>query len=776
MGVFKRIINKKESNIIPSTRTMFTVIIFVLVSVVGASVNSTSEVSIGKSRMLWLKTLLDHHYWMEILDSTPLPKQCEADLRNYIVALNNGQLWASKIYDASGQYIPNVMFGSDFWVGSKNACRDLQLKQYYAQTPPFATNFYVAKINISLDGDHLPQGRITLVGECLPASCNSEAVAMFLASAERLAAERASEAGFAATIQTSDVRKVPGAYSLLSDYKFCTLMTVVSVIFLLMLTASLFEGYLERKYQLAAAARDLELAHNDTTQKTNNNNVPQTDEKRKEDGDNNEKGPRRETCGIWAELLLSFSVLSNGRTILSIHRASDGALTSLHGIRFLSVTWVIMVHTYLTVFYISDNKTMRVVTERNLMYQSVGNASYCVDTFFFISGLLVTVLFLRTEEKKKKRAEADKEDLNKNLNGFTNSALSVSVISQQSFKDDMLDKPKSKMCTKRELFNNIRSFFVLISYRIVRLTPAYAFVIWLTQISFTYVYNQSAFEPAIVDHLTCDAYWWRNLLYINNLYPQREICMVWSWYMANDTQFYVVGIIILLLSVKHPKFASISLGVVLVSSWVTTIYISVWHQYKARIQEPFEMFDALYDKPWSRIGPYLVGMIVGWYLHKTKCQVRIPYWLVGAGWISALAIIGSLIFGMVDGYFEVWPTAFYVSIGHSAWGAALAWVAIACCCGYGGLINSALSYRGFLPLSRLTYCAYLIHPTIMVISTFHLDGPLHLQNTMVIVTYAGYAVMAFLSSFAISISFEAPAVRLIKILSGNDRPRKRQRT
>ncbi|XP_059047455.1 nose resistant to fluoxetine protein 6-like [Achroia grisella] len=777
MGVLRIIFNIKGSNMmISNSKTMFTVIVLVLVSVVNANVNSTtSEVAIGKSRMLWLKTLMDHHYWMEIVDSTPLPKQCEADLRRYITALNDGQLWASKIYDASGQYIPNVMFGSDFWVGSKNACRDLQLKQYYAQTPPFATTFYVAKVNISLDGDHLPQARLSLLGECLPASCNSEAVAIFLASAEKTLGARATAAGFVGAIHTSDIRKVPGAYSLLSDYKFYALMTVMSAIFLLMLAASLFEGYLERKYQLAAAARDLELAHNDTTQKTNNNNVPQTDEKRTEDSDNNDKGLRRETCGLWAELLLSFSVLSNGRTILSIHRASDGALTSLHGIRFLSVTWVIMVHTYLTVFYIADNKTMRVVTERNLMYQSVGNASYCVDSFFFISGLLVTVLFLRTEDKKKK-IQADKKDANKNLNGFTNSALSISVISQQSFKDDLLDKPKNKAYTTREMLNVVRSFFVLISYRIVRLTPAYAFVIWLTQISFTYVYNQGVFEPAVIDHITCDNYWWRNLLYINNLYPQREICMVWSWYMANDTQFYVVGIIILLLSVKHPKLASISLGVVLVSSWITTIYISVWHQYKARIQEPFEMFDALYDKPWSRIGPYLVGMIVGWYLHKTKCQVRIPYWLVAAGWITSLAIIGSLIFGMVDGYFEVWPTAFYVSIGHSAWGAALAWVAIACCCGYGGLINSALSYRGFLPLSRLTYCAYLIHPTIMVISTFHLDGPLHLQNTMVIITYAGYAVMAFLASFAISISFEAPAVRLIKIVSGADRPRKRQRT
>lgn len=61
------------------------------------------------------------------------------------------------VYDASGQYLPNILFGNDFWMGSSNACRDLQLKQYYHSTPPFDATFFVAKINISLDGDHLPQ-------------------------------------------------------------------------------------------------------------------------------------------------------------------------------------------------------------------------------------------------------------------------------------------------------------------------------------------------------------------------------------------------------------------------------------------------------------------------------------------------------------------------------------------------------------------------------------------------------------------------------------------
>ena len=59
----------------------------------------------------------------------------------------------------------------------------------------------------------------------------------------------------------------------------------------------------------------------------------------------------------------------------------------------MSVIWVIMVHTYLTIFYVADNKVMRVITERNFWYQSVGNASYCVDTFFVIRSVCYTYVY-----------------------------------------------------------------------------------------------------------------------------------------------------------------------------------------------------------------------------------------------------------------------------------------------------------------------------------------------------------------------------------------------
>lgn len=42
-----------------------------------------------------------------------------------------------------------------------------------------------------------------------------------------------------------------------------------------------------------------------------------------------------------------------------------------------------------------------------------------------------------------------------------------------------------------------------------------------------------------------------------------------------------------------------------------------------RIQEPFALFDELYDKPWLRAGPFFVGTITGYLLYKSNGVLRI---------------------------------------------------------------------------------------------------------------------------------------------------------
>lgn len=48
----------------------------------------------------------------------------------------------------------------------------------------------------------------------------------------------------------------------------------------------------------------------------------------------------------------------------------------------------------------------------------------------------------------------------------------------------------------------------------------------------------------------CKAYWWRNLLFIQNLYPLSEMCMTWSWYVAADFQLFALSSVLLAISAK----------------------------------------------------------------------------------------------------------------------------------------------------------------------------------------------------------------------------------
>lgn len=64
------------------------------------------------------------------------------------------------------------------------------------------------------------QSRVMLVGECVPSSCGAEGLQRLLSAAEVAAAARAAAAGLVASIQTLQVRPIPGDYDLFADVKF----------------------------------------------------------------------------------------------------------------------------------------------------------------------------------------------------------------------------------------------------------------------------------------------------------------------------------------------------------------------------------------------------------------------------------------------------------------------------------------------------------------------------------------------------------------------------
>lgn len=271
--------------------------------------------------------------------------------------------------------------------------------------------------------------------------------------------------------------------------------------------------------------------------------------------------------------------------------------------------------------------------------------------------------------------------------------------------------------------------------------------------------------------------------------------MLWSWYLANDTQFYIIGAIILIIAVRHFKVAATILVSFLVSSWLTTGLIAYNNNHIPNSDDPLALFDMIYDKPWTRIGPYMIGMSVGWILFKTDCKVKLSKAFVAVGWTLSMGVGLYLIYGLYNTTLDKLGGATYSSLSHSAWALSVAWIIFACSTGYGGWVNRLLASPLTYPFSRTTYCAYLVHPIAIRIMPLNSTAPMHLGKYLMVsvldkkkcatevlinlsfpsvsqvIYFFGQTVSSYILAFIVSVMFEAPVVTMLKILSPSRKKR-----
>ncbi|XP_077994445.1 nose resistant to fluoxetine protein 6-like [Glandiceps talaboti] len=430
--------------------------------------------------------------------------------------------------------------------------------------------------------------------------------------------------------------------------------------------------------------------------------------------------------GVGGECLLAFSVLTNGGKILDATHSS-GTLAAIHGIRVLSMWWVILGHTFSLFNTLSDNSSAysQEVLPR-FTFQAILNAAFSVDSFFFLSGLLVTYLTLRELTEGK--------DVN---------------------------------------------WFMFYFHRFWRLTPLYMFIVFFNVYIFPYFIDGPYAAYVTTTENACIQHWWTNLLYINNLVPWpgklADQCYGVSWYLANDMQFHVISPIIIILLYKIPIAGYVTMVVAMAACLASRIGISIHRDLTASFDKAFAgdklLFissDYYYTKPWTRISTYLVGMAVGYLLVKTKCKLRINIFINLVFWAAAWAIALAVLYGLY-GTLHNHPLStpvdvMYMTLCRVAWGVALGWLTFACLTGNGGPINAILSWKAWIPISRLTYCAYLTHIMVLQAYAMNQDRLLHLSDLNEVYMYIGTVVITYGVSFVVSLMAEAPMMRLEKVL------------
>ena len=155
----------------------------------------------------------------------------------------------------------------------------------------------------------------------------------------------------------------------------------------------------------------------------------------------------------------------------------------------------------------------------------------------------------------------------------------------------------------------------------------------------------------------------------------------------------------------------------------------------------------------------------GYLLYLTKdravnihCLVNIILWL-------AAITLGLVLVYRPYFHWESWnQIKFYYAYRKAAWGLCLMWVTFACCRGYGGIINSFLSWGFWLPISKVSFMTYLFHLAFNFY--FFLLQPYPVTYSMWLVTewFVGQLWVCLLLGLLGTLTLELPAGKLQKIL------------
>ncbi|CAG0912234.1 unnamed protein product [Notodromas monacha] len=395
---------------------------------------------------------------------------------------------------------------------------------------------------------------------------------------------------------------------------------------------------------------------------------------------------------------------------------------------FVSMLWVLLGHTYSNARRAFHTDPLTYFTDlRNFWSQPIINAYPSVDTFFFLSGLLASYMMLMSLKKQ---------------------GLSFSFFGK------------------------------LYMHRFFRITPLYAVVMLITY-AFMERIGSGPMWPTIGENFFkgCATKWWHNLLYVSTLLSPSQECVLHGWFLTNDMIYFVFSPLIVVPLLKYPKAGMVWVGIVLIASAVVPALIHVIYEvpgvmtYAVLNDERVDKFmDYVYYRPYTRFGVYVVGLLAGYVFHIMRNKrVKLHMVAVHLGWILSFTVGLLIIYGTYE--YINWDREMnealaivYGSLHHQAWGCALFCVIFLCHKGYGGFVNSFLSWSAFKPLGKLAYSSYLVHWYVIVWSVFGSKTQKQFDIGMQTFHFIGNVIITHLLAFCAAVVVEFPFGSCFNIL------------
>ncbi|KAH8278496.1 hypothetical protein KR018_004092, partial [Drosophila ironensis] len=616
-------------------------------------------------------------------------EQCISDMEAVKGALSARNNWALQMIDSWGSFPSGVLYGTFYSLGNFDECIAINQAINSSQTIQGKYCFAGIPLKNATEIEAL-QGFSIKIATCFPASCSGSQMdaitTQLFQSLYNQTDLNVSLSVDESGCQTSDATPWDGL----------TIFTVV----ILSLLAAIVTGFTLFDYFLCKDQSEYK-----------NNQILRTQ--------------FRHFYLIIEQIPVLVKIISARANSRSLFRVVDGSanpnvIDCLHGIRCLSLIWVVYLHEHM---YCLISPNINFIYAISWMEKPVASffqhGYFSVDTFLFIGGLLVSMTALRTMEK-----------------------------------------------TKGKL--NVPMMYL---HRLIRIWPVLAMAILVYVKLMPVVSGGPLFKSGFHGKEACVNGWYWDLLFIQNYATEDVVsfgfmvslssvfilflfqCLDQSWYLAVDMQLYVLSPLLLIALYKWGKkaaFGIVVLVALLSGCLFATQMVNHYSMLKKNGGGDAEANQKLYLATHTHCAPWLIGFLFGYFLHLNRGRKyhlsRLTVWL---SWTLSLALIFTSIFALYPaGKWSASPLStvaesLYYTLTRVAWPLALGWVVFACMQGYGSLANSLLSSPLWQPLSRLSYSVYIWHMFIQEVNS---------RNVRTSTYFSGYTVMKnFWSDFGISL-------------------------
>jgi len=469
---------------------------------------------------------------------------------------------------------------------------------------------------------------------------------------------------------------------------------------------------------------------------------------------------------VWRAALKCWSLAYNVPFLSSMLRLAGTEVPIINGLRTVSMGWIMLGQTLGLMLAVGFVNTSAILPPTGALAtwwaQVLPGASYATDTFLMLSGFLAVSSLLRATTGYVRR-------------------LSVGRAAGA------------------------------VVHRVWRLLPAYGIVLAVYMNLFPRMSSGPFWYLTRTLMAPCGKWWWTNLLFVNNLVPWGtgnllQECMGWTYYLSLDMQLFFVALGAAVVYLASPAAATALVGALSLTSLigagvtVSRDNLSTIPSFTTPVSFAFQ--DVYFSKPWFRAPAYLVGIGAAFMWDRitlarghAALQAAVPTNMLGIqtyvslhGGAAArrraavlpfvlpqgmqLAVLGvatalglAIVYGSLPAYagdasWDASTNVAYTVLARPAWAVAVAAVVLTALSQASNVLNWFFGLAAWVPLARLTFGAYLLHPIIIQLFLNSSVQYFRYSPTTVALHYLAIATASYAAAACLFILVERPAANL----------------